>query len=249
MPTLDLLYAEPKSIPALRKQPGWPARSTGTALPLLGIAGLEGPDENDVATLLRTGAPATPTEISKAIDAGVRLDGRFNAPIVVVAGELRLLFDAVETLKLNVTTAIPFAGGDDDLKSAIDAAKSFLESAGELGAPSVAESMSTRIRDCFGRVRRAVAADYLEREVHRALVEQRRYRMGKYAGSPHARGLLAASDKSTLLCFIPKAALSYLPLSSKLELRMLAEAAPLSDQFESQPFALRLVACARIVQA
>jgi len=179
----------------------------------------------------------------------VRPDGRFAPPIVLVAGELKLVFDAKETLKVTVTTAIPFAAGDEELGNAIKAARDFLDAAGDLAAASVCESLSSRIRDCFARVRRSVGQDYLQREADRALCEQRRYRVGQYAGAPHARSLLAASDRSTLLCFIPKAALPFLPLSSKLESRLLAEAAPLGDQFESHPFALRLVALGRQIQA
>ena len=55
-----------------------------------------------------------------------------------------------------VTTATPFTGGDEPLKTAVDGANAFLATPDLVTAPAVADALQGRIRDAFARVRRAV---------------------------------------------------------------------------------------------
>lgn len=245
---LDLLYADPKALPRLRKLPAFAAPLDGAPLALLDIDGLDGADEARVVRCLADETLADVKAIDAALLAGTHHAGRFLAPIVLVDGELAFAYDAVETLKLTVTTALPFAAGDDDLTAALKAAGDFLASPGAVQPRSVADSLSQRVRGAFTRAKRPVPAEYLEREVQRALVEQRRNRVALYAAAPHARALTTlAGERNPLLTFVPAAALDYLPLTSKFRCRALAEATPLVEEYESHPFALRIVALARVL--
>jgi len=246
MASLDLLYADPKALPRMRKLPSFPKEPEEGAAALLDIAGIEGADELGILEALDKGTAADSPAITLALQASVRPDGRFAPPLLVVEGDLALSFDAVEELKVTVTTALPFAPGDDDMSASLKAARDFLEASGDVPSATVAQSLASRILASFTRVRRPAGQDYLEREVQRALVEQRRNKVGMHAGAPHARATLGLQgERSPLLCFVPKPALPYLPLASKLQGRMIVEATPLADQYESHAFALRLVAVAR----
>lgn len=275
MITYDLLYVDAAALSRIRRathQDGDPLEKAvpprpGRPLSLLHIPALEGRSEIAVHEQLVSGRPLEMNEVNEAVHRGARPDGRFAAPTVLVEGELRLALDPVEALKLTVTTAIAFAPGDEELTASLKPARDFLETAAEMGSASVAESLAARIRDAFARTRRsagqerggggegakaraaAVPDNYLEAEVHRALVEQRRYRITKYAGSDHARAALVWAKEAkpaTVPCFVPSPALAYLPLCSKLSVRMFADAQPVIEKGERiDGFTLRVLALAR----
>ena len=243
---IDLAYVDAKALPRLRKLPAYSDPVDSKALALLGLEGVDGPEELRVARCLAETPPCDSASISEAIARAVSPTGRFLAPVLAVEGELVLSFDAIESLKLSVSAVLPFANGDDELTAAIAAARGFLDSPGGITPSSVAESLELRLRESFSRVRRAVPGDFVEREVLRSLVEQRRNKLATHAGLPHAHALLTLrGERLAQLCFVPKPALSFLPLTAKLDVRLLAEASPLAEPSDSQSFALRVVALGR----
>src|SRR5688572_24225698 len=101
------------------------------------LAGEDVPAEDraDVFVILARAAPTDGAGVGLALTQAVREDGKFAPPLVMVAGELSLPFDELAALKATVTTATPFAGGDEALEGALASARDFLQTPGLLAAP------------------------------------------------------------------------------------------------------------------
>jgi hypothetical protein len=257
---LELLWLDPKHLDRIRRQPAFrtildearraPPDSPGAAPPALPNQDVEDDDGRAALLVLARGAAVDGEGVAQMVAEAVREDGKFAPPLVLVAGELSLPFDEIDALKAAVTTATPFVGGDEPLRSAVDAAKEFLGLPDLSPSPAVIEAMANRIRDAFGRTRRAVPAGYLEAQIDRALLEQRRYQKRTFRGEPHLRALIqAGGDKGGLLVYLPEAVADKLPLYHRFGARVLAVAHLSVDQYETHPFALEALALAREVAA
>ena len=255
--TLELVWLDPKSAGRIRKRRPWQALldearkgppEAEPAAPTLPHQDVPADDRRDVFLVLAR-AEATGSEgVAAALTGSIHADGKFAPPLLLVAGELRLLFDELEVLKAAVTTATPFTGGDEPLKTAVDGAGAFLETPDLLTAPAVAEGLFGRIRDAFGRVRRAVPPGYFEAQIDRAVLEHRRYQKRMFAGKPHLRALLTgAGDKAPMLVYLAADTATKLPLYQRFPARMIVAGHLSTDQFEAQPFALEALALARVI--
>ncbi len=99
-----------------------------------------------------------------------------------------------------MTTATPFTPGNEPLRAAIDAGRGLLDTPDLLTSPGVIEPLVGRIREAFGRVRRGVAAGYLDAQMERALLEQRLYQKRAFDGGPRLRASIQApGDKAGML--------------------------------------------------
>jgi hypothetical protein len=255
---IELCWVAPKRVPRIRRRPPWrhildeaahaPPDEPGD--PALSKQDVPPEDRRDVLLILAR-ADATDAEgVAAALSEGVHEDGKFAPPLVLVAGELRFPFGELETLKATVTTATPFVPGDEPLKAAVDAAKEFLAIPGLSPAPAVVEAITGRIRDAFGRIKRAVPPGYLEAQTERALLEQRRYQKRTFHGEPHLRALLQApGDKGPMLVYLPEAVADRLPLYQRFGARIIAEAHLSVDQYETHTYALEALAIARELPA
>jgi hypothetical protein len=255
---IELCWVAAKRVARVRRQPAWRAlidEAAKEAPEELGDPALweqEVPleDRRDVLTILARADAVDGDGVAGAVAAGLRADGKFAPPLVLTAGELRLPFDELETLKATVTTATPFVPGDDVLKAAVDGAKDFLAIPDLSPAPAVLDAMTGRVREAFGRVKRAVPASYLEAQTERALLEQRRYQKRVFRGEPHLRALLQGpSDKAATLVYLPDAVAEQLPLFARFGARIIAEAHLAVDQFEPHPHALEALVVAREIAA
>ena len=256
--TLELIWLDPKRAARIRKRPPWrsvvdDARSgplEGPGDPSLPNQDVPAEDRRDMLLILARVDAMDGDDVAAALSEGVHEDGKFVPPLVLVAGELRFPFGEMETLKATLTTATPFIGGDELLKAAIDAAKDFLAIPGLSPAPAVVEMLTGRIRDAFGRVKRAVPSGYLEAQTDRALLEQRRYQKRMFHGEPHLRALLHASgDRESMLVYLPEALADKLPLSQRFSARLVAEAHLCVDQYETHAYALEAFTLARSLPA
>jgi hypothetical protein len=255
---LELVFLDPKGGSRLRKRPAWQAivaearqsgnHSDNDAPPLPGQEPSE-EDRADAHLILARASATDAAGVSAALSEAVRDDGKRATPLVLLAGELSLPFDELAELKATLTTATPFAAGDEPLEAALGAAKDFLETPGLLAAPAVVESLTSRIHAAFRRTKRAVPPEYIQIQSERALIDQRCFQQRMFQGKPHLRGLLSAAgergDGAGMLVFLPVAAAASLPLCQRFGARLVAEAHPLADQLESHPFALRVLALAR----
>ena len=255
---LELLWLDPEHLARVRRWPAWrrildEARSHASAdpgVPVLPNQDVSPADRRDLLLILARAEATDSDGVATALSSSVHEDGKFVPPLVLVAGELRFSFDEIDALKATATSAVPFASGDDGLRAAVDAARDFLALSDLSPAPAVVEAMTSRIRDAFGRVKRAVPPDYLEAQVERALLEQRRYQRRTFRGEPQLRALLHPDgERGALLVYLPVAVCDALPLYPRFGVRLVADAHLAVDQYESYAFALAALAVAREVPA
>lgn len=254
--SLELVYLDPTCFPRLKRQPAWEdivadaedeLPDPRADAPFSPGSGATPEDLRGAFVVLARGAATDSAGAQTALLGAVRPDGKVAPPLVLVAGELRLVFDEVAALKAAITTATPFLAGDELLRAAVQAGKDALATPEVPCSPAVAESITNRIRDAFGRARRAVPAGYLEAQTERALAEQRAYQKRRFQGILAARAVLAVpGDREPMLVFVPEAALPFLPVSQRFSARLVAEVHPGVDHLETQPFALRVLALARV---
>lgn len=256
--SIELCWVAPKRVARIRRRPPWRAildEAQGGAAdepgdPALSKQDVPPEDRRDVLLILARAAATDGEGVAAALSAGVHEDGKFAPPLVLVAGELRLPFGELETLKAMVTTATPFVPGDEPLKAALDAAKEFLAIPGLSPSPAVVEVIAGRIREAFGRIKRAVPPGYVDAQTERALLEQRHYQKRMFKGEPHLRALLQApGDRGPALVYLPEAVADKLPLYQRFGARIIAEAHLTVDQYEGHPYVLEALALAREMAA
>jgi hypothetical protein len=253
---LDLIFFDAPSLPRLRRVSAWKKIIAELADKPLDA------DEDDPAAareseviedrreiielLVRAEASGAPA-IDEALARAVRDDGRFLAPILLIAGELATPFDELETLKATITTVTPLAGTDDNLRASIEIAKDFLKIPGSYGAPTVIEGLTTRIREAWISAKRAVAPGYLDTQTERALAEQRSYQHRNVLGGRRQRALLhlPQDPPAPLVAYLPDAVASQLPLHPRFKARVIARVHLPLDPYEPGA-ALEVLALARL---
>jgi hypothetical protein len=252
---IQLLWYDPESLPRIRRVARWRdlLRTLGRKPldrdlddPALADDPMELEDRREIFELLAVGESTDAPGVNEAITSAVREDGKFVAQLVLVAGELHLPFDELETLKATVTTVSPLVGQDESLRASVDAGKDFLATPGLLSSAAVAEGLTGRIKESFGQGRRVVPTGYLEAQVERVLLEKRHYQRREIFGAPHLRGLLQmAGSSAPIPTCLPEKLASLLPMYQRFKVRLVAQAELSVDQYESHQAALRGVALAR----
>ncbi len=194
--------------------------------------------------LMRT-APTLDAEA--ALFGALNDDGMLEPPLCVVAGELELPFDEVETLKVLTSAATPLAMGDKKLKETLDLANEALGT--PLGSsPEVAANFAMRVRDAWNKANRMLPPDYLDVHSRRVLLEQRKYQLRELVGASWIRALLhGSSGERPVPTYLPAELLKKLPLFMKFSVRMIVELLPQQDQNEAHAVAMRVLALARTV--
>ena len=203
-------------------------------------------DRADVAAVLTRALPLS--DVQGAVNDAVTDDGLLDTPVVMVAGDLEISFDEVETLKLHLAGATPLAGADKKLKETVDLAAEVQKT--PFGAlPEVAAGWSARIREAWVKApNRTLPADYLETHCRRLLLEQRAYQRRDLCNETWIRAAITPAGTSTAVpTYLPDAVARWLPLFSRFPARILAEAVPQQDEAEAAPCALRAVAVARVL--
>jgi hypothetical protein len=247
---LQLLWFDPQSIPAIRKDPRLsPILDALEDLPLDGdldepeaAADVADVDERrEIFEILARGATTGEEGITAALAAAVREDGRLVQPFVLVAGELVFPFDELEALKATISAAAPYAAADLEARGILDLAKDFLGSPGQPSAPAVAEGLATRIRETFEK-RSLVPAGFLDAQAGRALVQGRHHQRRSLLGARHVRALFQVGGGQAIPVYLGPDAAAKLPAAERLRTRMLAVVHPTLDQQETHPAALRAIA-------
>ncbi|WP_438044921.1 DUF2169 family type VI secretion system accessory protein [Sorangium sp. So ce128] len=252
---VHLLWYDPESVPRVRRQPAFrPLLEELDERPIDREA--DGPalakdpmaveDHREVFEII-TRASATDAEgTQEAVVDAVREGGKFVPPVCLLAGELIFHFDELETLKATVTAAAPLAGNDEQLKAAVAAAQDFLKLPDLRCAPSVAEGLTTRIKEALDG-KRGAPPGYLKAQTERVLLDQRHYQKRPVLGGPHLRALLQPSGSSQQIpAYLPEALAQQLPLYQRFRSRLVAELHLQVDQSESHAVALRVLALARV---
>lgn len=256
---LHLLWFNPDIAPRVRRKPEWKKVldqleqgpfDPEVDEPALADEPADMEDRREIYEVLARGTPSNQDTIDFALLDAVRSDGRFAAPLLLLAGEVRFDFDEIEHLKATVSAATPFATPEDDLRKAIDQATAFLATPGLVAAPDVALTMSGKIRDAFlNNPNRIVAPTYLDDQTERALLDRRAYQKRSVFGEPHLRSLFYfAGSADGIPTYFPEAVGKKLPLFRRLRARLLVEVHFQADQYESHSAALKGAAFARIVR-
>ncbi|MBK9262712.1 MAG: DUF2169 domain-containing protein [Polyangiaceae bacterium] len=191
---------------------------------------------------------ATPTiDVENALFSAVNDDGVLEPPLCVVAGEIELPFDEVETLRVLTSAAAPLATGDKKLKETVDLANEALGT--PLGkSPEVAANFSVRVREAWMKANRMLPSDYLDVHSRRVLLEQRKYQMRELASAEWIRAVLhGVSGDKPIPTYLPADLSKKLPLFIKFSVRLIAEVLPQQDQNEAHAIALRVYALARTI--
>jgi hypothetical protein len=218
--------------------------------PALAADPMELEDRREVFELLAVAEPADAQGVEQTLSSAIRPDGKFLPQLNLLAGELQLPFDELETLKATVTTAAPLVGQDESLKLTVEVAKEFLRTPGLLSSAATAEGLTNRIKESFGAGRRMVPAGYLEQQVERVLLEKRAYSRREVFGARHLRGLLHQGGSSTPVpTYLPESLANKLPMFQRFKVRMVVEVDFTVDQYEAHQAALKTVAIARLMSA
>ena len=201
--------------------------------------------EAEVVRVLATATRSTAAGISDAMAAAVDGGNRFRAPLLVVAGELRFVFDEMEVLRATVSAAIPFAAAAARLREAIDAAKELLGSPFLAPAGSVVDALGKRVREAFAQGRPPA---YLAEAASRALLERRAYQRRGVLGEDRIRALLSLPGADApFTTYLPGDVVKVLPMFPAIEARLLVEAHVAQDAADAHPFALKALAIGRVV--
>jgi hypothetical protein len=254
---LDLLFFDAESVPRMRRVPAWKkliAELEEKPLdaedddPATVKDPIEIEDRREALEILLRAEPSDPSAIEDALTRAVREDGRFVAPLLLLAGELSTPFDEIETLKATMTTVTPLAGTDESLRASLEVAKEFLKLPGLSSSPAVAEGLTGRLREAFNQGKRAVQPGYLDTQTERALVDQRFYQKRTVLGGRRQRALFhfVPAAATPLVAYLTEAVAPILPMHTRFKVRLIARAHPPLDPYESSPVALEVLALARL---
>ena len=245
-----------------RKNPSWakllsaPKRPTQARESLLGFSlGDDRPDpsgelsKSDVLNILSRAVPATAQEMRGALADGFAVSGASTPPLLLLGGELEFPFDELETLRAILGAATPLASGDKKLKATIDLVTEMMQTPLQ-GSPEIVEGFIERLREAWSKANRLLPPTYLETHTERMLLEQRHYQRRDLLDASWVRALLKVqAEDGKMPVYLPMHLQRKLPLFKRFPARIIVEALPQQDQYESHPVAHRALALARLLPA
>jgi hypothetical protein len=206
-------------------------------------------DRRDVFTVLTDADPTALDDLEGCISAATTPKGAFTPPLAVLRGDLEIPFDDLETLKATLAAVAPFAAGPDKrLKETFEAANEALKERLFPASGRPVENLTARLRDAFAAGSWSLPAGYLDSQVERALVEQRRYQRRAVLGETWLRALLGPRGSAAPV-YLPEALVGKLPLYARFSARVIVEVLLQQDPYEAHPYALKCLALARAVPA
>lgn len=256
---LKLLWFDPKAVARIRKHAEWRIILAELELRLLEE---EGPAEDeeeapegaagepaskarrDVFEVLIKGRPVGPEGVKPALNDAIGADGKFEPPLILLAGELELPFDQLATLKAIASAVSPFAVADKKLKDQLDVTEELLKTPWLQGSGSIAEGLTDKLKEAFAQGKRPVGTDYLASHAERNLLEQRCYQMRTVFGKRWIRSLLGASGVPV---YLPEALKDELPMFKRVKVKLIGEVDMQEDQYESGGCAIKAVALGRVM--
>ncbi|AGP42295.1 DUF2169 family type VI secretion system accessory protein [Sorangium cellulosum] len=256
---LQFIWYDPEEVPRIRRRPSFQQiireleekpLDAEVDDPAVAEDPMAVEDRREVFEVLARGEATDEAGLSGALELAIRGDGKFVAPLLLVAGELCFPFDELDRLKATMTTAAPFAAGDEVLSAAVEEAKSFLSMPHLLSPPAVAEGFTKRIEDAFARAKRSVPQAYLGEQAERVLLERRCYQRRAVFGATHLRALLQVGGSSRLVpAYLPEDLAKKLPMQARFRARVIAALELQEDHYEAYPAALRVTALVRLIGA
>ena len=203
-------------------------------------------DRHHAFGVLTRAAPTDGRGVTRALLEAVSERGQFTPPLVVLGGELRFVFDEVETLKVAVGAARPLARDDKRLTDLLESYTELLDTPLLQGAPGVIEGLLKELQAAVQQAKRALPVKFLDAHVERVLLAQRRYQKRNLFGGACIRALLTLGREGPPLpAYLPERVADTLPLATEVRVRVVAEANHSQDQYESHAHALRIVVLGR----
>ncbi|APR77400.1 D-alanyl-D-alanine carboxypeptidase [Minicystis rosea] len=204
------------------------------------------PPDRDRETVLRVlcfGRPEGAHEIRRALADGLD-DADLDPPLALVSGELKLIFDETETLRVTVAVAQPVAGGDKKVLAAIALAQEALGTT--IGPrPDAALSLARQIESATASL--SLPPRYVAAEVERALLEGRKLKRRTLRGAARVRADLVLRDGEALPIYLPDTISGSLPLLPAFPILGVCEVRPREDGAEAHAEALFATALGRVL--
>ena len=164
-PPLRLLWFEVQAVARLREHESWQILLAERDLDALDAeldrrrtggddSAMSSDDDGrgDVATILARGTPLVAAEVAEASVAATSDDGRFDPPLVLLAGELQLAFDERAQLQAALGAAAPFVEADKGLRAAVTEVNGVLDAAGTAAGVSMLDALTVRLSDALRKV-------------------------------------------------------------------------------------------------
>jgi hypothetical protein len=184
--------------------------------------------------------------VTRAMVEAISDKGRLTPPVVVLGGELRFPFDEVEHLKAAAAAAKPLARDDKRLSDLIEMVNELAGTPLLQGSPGAIDSLLKDLSSAVAQSKRPLPVKFLDAHLERVLLEQRRYQKRTVFGAAMLRGLFTPTGSSAAMpAYLPESVAEKLPLVVQMKVRVIAEASPSQDQYESHSQALRVVALGR----
>lgn len=247
---IDLLSFDPKIAPRLRALKRFAPALTpprAWALPGVDAPRVDVPDRDraDVIRVLSCATPGSASDVRNALADSLEDLADLDPPFVLVAGELRPLFDEVETLRAAVAIAKPVAGGDKKLLSTLAIAEE-----------SLASPLPPRGDTALGLARQIEQASlslslpprYVGSEVERVLLEGRKYKRRTLLGAARVRAdLFVGREGAVFPLYLLDSIAASLPLLLAYPVTAICEVRPREDLSEAASEALFAVALGRVL--
>jgi len=205
-------------------------------------------DRRAVVAIMTRGPITGGAGIHQCMLEAVDASGSFEAPLVLMSGQLHLPFDELETLKATVTAVTPLIAGNKDLQETVDAVNELLQTPWLESSGDVAENLTEKVRAAFKRGDRMLDPATLDNHTDRILLERRCYQRRTLFGEEWIRALIAPSNSRVQIpAYIPDKLAKELPMFKRFHGRVIAEAHVQQDAYESHDSALKVVAFGRVV--
>ena len=252
---VKLVWLDAAVLPRIRRHAAWRGLLTDLELRLIdedaadlaaGPIEPEAKDRRTVLEVLLRGEALSADGVKHAVDSALREDGGFEPPLAVLAAELEMPFDELETLKAISGAARPLASTDKRLKEALEQVDELLASPWLSGSGGTAESLTTKVREAFAQAKRTLAPDYLEVQAERRLLEQRAYQARPVFGKKHLRGLIRGGS-GPVPVYLPEATKDELPMFRRFRVKMVVELDHREDQGEASPWSIKVLALGRVI--
>jgi hypothetical protein len=252
---VKLVWFDAAALPRIRKHPAFRRLLAELEMRLLaedeadiaaGPAPAEVRDRRAVLEVLLHGEPIGADGIRQAVEGSIREDGGFEPPLAVVAAELEMPFDELETLKATAAALRPLASSDKRLKETLDLVDPLLASSWLSGSGTVAEGMTAKLREAFAQGKRPVPPDYLSAHADRMLLEQRAYQRRALFDKKWIRSVMRGAV-GAIPAYLPEETRDGLPMFRRFRARLLAELDMREDEGETSPWAARVLAVGRVI--
>ncbi len=198
--------------------------------------------ERDLTIAILQGQPATATSFASLREEAVEESGRYRAPVVVVAGDLTMLFDERLRLEGAIANAQGTFSGSKPVRDIVATAQSVLDNAWS-PAPALDHALE-QIRDAVGRVTSA-SLSLFDAQLERGLLERRAYRKRTAVGAERLRFDMVLAGGATVPAYLPATLADHLPLCRSFPARALAEVHFAIDAFDAPAECLLVCALGR----